>query len=191
MTRTLTIVGLGALGSHLALLLRTQDLQLRLVDFDRVEKKNTLSQFHTRMGVGRNKAQALQQALQGLFSVRAQAVPHRLVADNAQAVLGGSDLLVDCVDHAPTRLLLQAYAREQGLPCLHGALAADGAYARVHWSERFAVDEGGEGEATCEDGQHLPFIATVSAHMALVLQRFLETGERRELHLHPGGVIPV
>jgi hypothetical protein len=41
------------------------------------------------MGVGRNKAQAMQQAMQGLFGLRLQAIPHKLTADNVERLLGG------------------------------------------------------------------------------------------------------
>ena len=92
----IVIIGVGALGSHLCLLGRNWDAQLVVVDFDRVEQKNTASQFHSRMGVGRNKTQALQQAMQGLFSLRLEAVPHRFVEDNARSLLEGADLVVDC-----------------------------------------------------------------------------------------------
>lgn len=191
MDRRVVIVGVGALGSHLALLVRNAPAELVLVDFDRVERKNTLSQFHSRMGLGRNKAQALQQALQGLFGLRVTAVPHRLVEDNAAALLAGATLVVDAVDHGPTRSLIQRACSEAGVPVLHGALAADGAYARVMWGEAFTVDAGGEGQATCEDGEHLPFIGVVAAWMAVAVQRFLERGEQRSAHLHPGGVLPL
>ena len=185
------IVGVGALGSHLLLLSRNLPGLFTVIDFDRVERKNTLSQFHTRMGVGRNKAAAMQQAMQGLFSLRIRPVPHRLTADNATALLSEADLVVDCVDNAPTRKLIQDVVRAEGIPCLHGALAADGTYARVMWDEVFSIDEGAAGQATCEDGEHLPFIAVVAARMAMVVQRFLKDGERDSLHLHPGGMVRV
>ncbi len=51
-----TIVGVGALGSHAALLLRNE-ADLKLIDFDKVDAKNTLAQFHARQSIGRNKAE--------------------------------------------------------------------------------------------------------------------------------------
>ena len=99
--------------------------------------------------------------------------------------------MVDCVDNATARHQIQAAAKAQGIPCLHGALAADGSYARIMWAERFSVDEGGEGQATCEDGEHLPFIAVTAAHMAHIVQAFLKDETRRNLHLHPGGTINI
>ena len=187
----IVVVGVGALGSHLLLLCRNLPVRLTAIDFDRVERKNTLSQFHSRMGVGRNKAQAMQQAMQGLFGLRLQAIPHKLTADNVERLLGGADLIVDCVDNAEARALIQGYARASETPCLHGALAADGGYARVMWTEDFTIDAGGAGQPTCEDGEHLPFIAVTAARMAHTIQRFLASGDKPSAHIHPGGFIQI
>lgn len=187
----IVIVGVGALGSHVVLFGRNLPVRFTVVDFDRVERKNTLSQFHSRMGVGRNKAQALGQAMQGLFGMRLDVRPHRLTEDNVGELLREAALVVDCVDNAPTRQLIQTSAEQLALPCVHGALAPDGAYARIMWREEFAIDGGGEGQATCEDGEHLPFIATVAARMTGVIQRFLKDGTRLSYHIHPGGLMAV
>lgn len=190
MTRTIVIVGVGALGSHAALLLRNVEAKMKVIDFDRVEQKNTMSQFHTRMGVGRNKAQALAQSFQGLFGLRIEAVPHKLTADNAEALLGGADLILDCLDNGEARRVVQKLARAQGVPCLHGALAADGQLGRVVWDEHFQIDdEPGEGAATCEDGEHLPFIAMVSARLAHSAQAFLDSGQKLSFQLFPAGQV--
>jgi len=190
--RMIVIVGVGALGSHVALLGRNLAVEYKLIDFDRVEQKNTLSQFHTRMGLGRNKAQALAQGLQGLFGLKVEAVPHRLTADNAEALLGGAALVLDCLDNGASRRLVQGFARAQGVPCLHGALAADGQFGRVIWDEHFGIDdEDVEGQPTCEDGEQLPFIGMAAAAMVQCVQDFLKDGTRRSLHLHPGGVVAV
>ena len=93
----LVIVGVGALGSHLALLLRNAGVPLVLVDFDRVEAKNTMSQFHTRMGLGRNKAQALQQSLKGLFGLDATAIPHRLPLERLTIGVAGGQSKVRAI----------------------------------------------------------------------------------------------
>lgn len=182
------VVGVGALGSHVALFARNWEAKLVLVDFDRVERKNLLAQLHTRQGVGRNKAQALQQTLHGLFGVRVDAVPHRLGPDNVEALLDGATLVLDCVDHGPTRRLLAEACVARGLPCLHGALAADGAYGRVQWAPGFTVDDGADDAATCEDGEHLPFVARVAAVMAEAAQRQLQHGTQDDFHVRPAGL---
>jgi molybdopterin/thiamine biosynthesis adenylyltransferase len=191
MSKKVVVVGVGALGSHLVLLGRNWKVQLVAVDFDKIETKNLLSQFHSKMGLGKNKTAALQQAMQGLFGVKIEAVPHKLVADNVATLLGGAELVLDCVDHTPTRALIQGFVREHNLACLHGALAADGSYARLMWDPVFVPDEGGEGEATCEDGEHLPFVALVAAKMAALVQQWLKDGTQRSVHLHPSGMVEI
>ena len=127
----IVIVGIGALGSHTVLFLRNLKMILKLIDFDKIELKNISAQFHSKMGLGRNKAQALQQALQGLFGVKVEAIPHKLTKDNADALLGGSALVLDCVDNAEARRVIQGCVRKHSIPCLHGALSADGSFGRV------------------------------------------------------------
>ena len=168
------IVGVGALGSHVVQLCRTLPIELEVIDYDRIEAKNLLAQFHTRMGVGKNKAQALQQAMQGLFGVKLKAVPHRLTADNTEALLGGADLLVDCLDNAAARTLVQDFARAHGIACVHGALAPDGDLGRVVWDHLFTIDsEDTPGQATCEGGEHLPFIGRTAATLAQAIALYV------------------
>lgn len=190
MSKTVVIVGAGALGSHLALFARNWENPLRIVDFDKVEQKNTQAQFHSRMGLRRNKAQALQQSLQGLFGIKIEAVPHKLVGDNADQLLADAVLVIDCTDNAAARRTIQDHVRAHGIPCLHGALSADGSFGRVVWDEHFTADEEGqEGEATCEDGATLPFFALAAAQVAVVAQRFLEDGAQQSFQLGPSGAV--
>ncbi len=191
MAAKIIIIGAGALGSHLVLFGRNWDVSFTVIDFDRVERKNVMSQFHTNMGAGRNKTVALQQSMQGLFGLRVATVPHKVTGENARNLLEGAELVVDCVDNLEARRAIQAAVRELAVPCLHGALAADGGYGRVMWDEVFEADaDGSDGDATCEDGEHLPFICLVAARMATTIQQFLEDGRRESVHVHPGGVIP-
>ena len=192
MTTHIVLIGVGALGSHVALLARNLDVSLKVIDFDRIEQKNTLSQFHTRMSLGHNKARALAQTMMGLFGARIEAVPHRLTADNVDALLSGGDLLIDCLDNAASRRLVQRWARRHAVPCLHGALAPDGAYGRVIWDEHFVIDEAPEdNQATCEDGEHLAFIAQVAAVLVQSLQAHLAEGATPSYHLRRGEVVRV
>ena len=187
---TITIVGVGALGSHVVQFLRNLDVTLRLVDFDRVEAKNVLSQFHGQPNVGKNKAVALLQQANFLFKRPAgAAVPHRLTADNAGVVLGGSDLVIDCVDNGATRRLIQAWVRQHKVPCLHGGLAANGSFGVALWDDQFTVDdEPGADAPTCEGGEHLPFIAFVAGAIAMAAQAFVAFNLQRGFMISPVGV---
>lgn len=188
--KRVTIVGVGALGSHVALLLRNE-AALKVVDFDRIESKNVLAQFHSKTSIGKNKASALQQTISFLFGLKTEAVPHKLTSDNAEQLLGGTELIVDCLDNAAARKVVQDYARRTSTPCLHGALAADGGFGRVVWDDRFVIDgEAGAGAATCEGGEHLPFIAIVSAYIARSAQMYLKSGKKIGFEINPiGGAI--
>lgn len=190
--KTLTIVGIGALGSHAVQFLRNAGATIRVIDFDRVETKNVASQFHGSTLVGKNKVQSLQQTMNFLFKSKIEVIPHKLVKDNVQQLLGGQDLVIDCLDNGAARRLVQDFVRQNSIPCLHGALAADGGFGRVIWDEKFEIDdESAGGAATCEDGQHLPFIAVVSSLIAKAAQDFLLHGKKQGFQIHPAGVFAV
>jgi len=161
---------------------------LKVIDFDKVEQKNCLSQFYSKPSVGKNKALALAQQMQFFWGTRLGTVPHRLTKDNTDQLLSNADLVLDCLDNAEARQLVQSYARRTGTPCLHGALAADGAFGRVIWSSSFTIDEEVPGGVTCEDGAHLPFIMIVASYLAYAAQKFLRTGSQISFHIHPVGV---
>src|SRR5574342_1053124 len=95
----IVIVGVGALGSHLVQFIRNEKVDVKIIDFDRVEQKNVMSQFHGKPGVGKNKAAALQQAMEFMFKRQLAAVSNKLVADNIDVLLKGATLVVDCLDN--------------------------------------------------------------------------------------------
>lgn len=213
-----TIGGVGALGSHVAQFLRNEDIRIKVIDFDRVDQKNTLAQFHSRPSIGRNKAEALKQALQFQWGNKIDAVPHRLTRDNVEQLLAGADLVIDCFDNGASRRLLQDWAcgivddggdvvqvgTIAGIPSfsteravlstarpalLHGALAPNGDFARIDWSPRFTIDDEAEaGAPTCEGGEFLPFIAIAAAYLARTAQLFLREGKKVRFCVHPNGV---
>jgi molybdopterin/thiamine biosynthesis adenylyltransferase len=188
--KKITIVGVGALGSHVALFLRNV-ADLHVIDYDRIEQKNISSQFHGKPNVGKLKASSFQQTMSFLFGLKVQATTNKLVQDNRLQLLAGSDLILDCLDNGEARRIVQSFARSTGTPCLHGALAADGGFGRIIWDEKFEIDDTAAGGATCEDGAHLPFITVVSSLLAKAAQDFILTGVKRGFQVHPGGVFSV
>lgn len=185
--KTVVVVGAGALGSHLVSLLRNVDATIHVVDFDRVEQKNTASQFFGKPSVGKSKVVALQQLMNYLWGLKVDATPHRLEENNANEILGKAELILDCLDNGASRRVVQRYVRCHGIPCLHGALAADGGYGRVVWDDLFEIDDETPGVATCEDGEHLPFIAITAAYMAHAAKAFLTSGVSLGFQISPTG----
>lgn len=186
-----TIVGLGALGSHVAQALRNLKGGLKLVDCDCVEQKNTLAQFHSNMSLRRNKAQAMQQAMLGLWGIKIDVVPHKLNDDNAKQLLGGAGLVIDCTDNLAARECMMKFCKAEDIPLLHGAMSADGSFAQVIWTEWFKPDaESGNG-ATCEDGENLPFHMLAGSLIAQAAKTFLVKGRKTNFQVSPGGVLVV
>lgn len=191
------IVGVGALGSHVLLCARNWKVDLRVVDFDQVEQKNIMAQMHTKMSLRKNKALSIQQAMQAMWSLRVEAIPHKLTDGNVLQLLGDADLVIDCTDNIAARKLIldfclgqEKWSNRLTVPCLHGSLSAAGDFARVVWAEHFVPDgEGAEGQATCEDGEQLPFFALAAAHVAQEAQRFLKDNSKRSLQITPTSVL--
>lgn len=186
--KKVTVIGVGALGSHFVMFARNI-AELKIIDDGRVKSKSPLAQFHARTQVDRGKTHSVQQTMLFLFGTKVSVVPHRLTADNVQQLLHNTDLLVDCLDNAPSRELVRGFARSSGTPCLHGALAADGQFGRVVWDENFVVDSAATGAVTCDDGEHLPFIAVVSSLLTRAAQEFLGSGRKIGFEAHPNGVV--
>jgi molybdopterin-synthase adenylyltransferase len=177
----IVICGVGALGSTAAVLCRSLGAELRLVDFDRVESKNLTAQAYVKQSLGKNKAEALKIQLWNFWGVKAEALPVRVVADNVAQVCAGAQLVVDCFDNRAGREVLSTHARATSLPLVHAALSGDGTFGLVRWDERFTADaEDQAGQATCEGGEHLPFIGLLAAALARAIQDFVKDETRRE-----------
>ncbi len=185
----IALCGVGALGSAAAVACRNIDATLRLVDFDRVESKNLLAQAFVKQSVGKNKAKALGLQLQNFYGVKVETVGVRLAEQNVAELLGGANLVVDCFDNAASRSVISAFVRGAGIACVHGALAADGAFGMVRWDEEFTPDaEDTPGQPTCEGGEHLPFISIVAAVLAQTVAEFVRDGTRRSSMVSLSGV---
>lgn len=194
--KTIVVVGVGALGSHVVPLLRNlKDVTLKVIDDDRVEAKNVQSQFHGKPNVGKSKVQSMQNAMNFLFGLKVEGVPHRLVQTNVYELLGTASLVLDCLDNGASRQIIQTFVRHDfmgrsGIPCLHGAVDGDGIYGRVCWDEHFTIDhEDVVGAPTCENGEHLPFLSIVASFMAQSAKVFLTQNRKVGYEINRSGVI--
>ncbi|MCC6334112.1 MAG: ThiF family adenylyltransferase [Myxococcales bacterium] len=183
--------GVGALGSHTAVLCRNLDATFVFIDFDRVESKNLLAQAYVKQSVGKNKAEALKAQLLNFHGVKAEAFGVRLTKDNVAQLCAGAGLLVDCFDNAASRRLLSDHARLSGVPLLHAALSGDGTFGLIRWDERFSADpEDHSGQATCEGGEHLPLLGLLDGALARTIQDFVKGGVRRDSMVGLAAVTP-
>jgi molybdopterin/thiamine biosynthesis adenylyltransferase len=189
MTAKVVVCGVGALGSTAVHCCRSLGVELRVVDFDRVEARDLAAQWFVKPSIGKNKAEAIRLQLANFYGVRAEAFGVRIAAGNAAQLLAGCALAVDCFDNADSRIALADAARAAGVPLVHAALSADGTFGLVRWDERFVADrEDAAGQATCEGGDHLPMIGVIGATLARVIQDFVRGGERRDYMISLSGV---
>ncbi len=181
--------GVGALGSNAVVACRNLEAQLVLVDFDRVESKNCLSQAFVKPSVGKNKAEALKLQLANFWGVKAEAFGVRVGEENVATLCGAADLVVDAFDNAKSRRVLATFARAAGKALVHAAVSADGTFGLVRWDERFEADEEDTpGAATCEGGEHLPLVSLVASTLARTVQDHLATGRKRDAMVSLSGV---
>jgi hypothetical protein len=187
--KRIVFCGVGALGSNAVTACRNLEAQLVLVDFDRVESKNCLSQAFVKPSVGKNKAEALKLQLANFWGVKAESFGVRIDENNVVTLCGTADLVVDAFDNAKSRRILSTWARAANKPLVHAAVSADGTFGLVRWEERFAADEEGTpGQATCEGGEHLPIIAMISSTLARAIQDFVSKGIKRDAMIALSGV---
>ena len=180
-TKRVVFCGVGALGSHAAVICRNFDAGLVFIDFDRVESKNLLSQAFVKPSIGKNKADALKLQLQNFHGIKSESFGVRVVPENVAALLGSADLVIDAFDNKKSRDLLSEFARANDKALVHAGLAADGSFGMVRWDARFSADaEDAEGQATCETGEHLPIIMAIAATLARTIQDFLKSGVQRD-----------
>lgn len=126
--RTAVVVGCGALGSSVAaLLVRSGVGALRLIDRDVVEERNLADQT---LYTEEDAAAARPKAEAAAFHLRAIDRATRLeprVADfcpeNAEALVRGADLVLDCADNLETKYLINDVAVATGTPWVYAGCA--------------------------------------------------------------------
>ncbi len=124
-----TIIGCGALGSNLATLLARAGVgRLCIVDRDFVEPSNLQRQTLFEESDAQEvlpKAVAAERRLRRINSdVEVYGTVADLTPQNAEELLGNSDLLLDGTDNFETRLLMNDYAVEKSLPWVYAAVVS-------------------------------------------------------------------
>jgi adenylyltransferase/sulfurtransferase len=119
------LVGAGGLGSPAAFYLAAAGVgTLGLVDFDAVDASNLQRQIlYTTADVGRPKVEVAGERLRALNpDVRLAAHAEKLVAANAERILGGYDVVLDGTDTFPSRYLANDVCVWQGRPLVYGSV---------------------------------------------------------------------
>ncbi len=122
---TVLIVGAGGLGSPVSLYLSAAGVgKLMIADHDSVNISNLNRQIlYTTSDIGRGKTECAVERLRGLNpEIEIIALPEGLNDDNAASLIAAADIVVDCTDNFPARLLIDRVCRETGTPWIFGAV---------------------------------------------------------------------
>lgn len=119
------IVGSGGLGCPVSLNLTLAGVgHITLCDHDTVDITNLNRQFlHSEADVGREKALSAKESLAAINSeVTFKTISTKITAENVDDLVGGSDIILDCVDNFDTRFILNQSAIKNGIPMIHAAV---------------------------------------------------------------------
>ena len=118
------VVGVGGIGSPLALYLAASGVSLRLIDWDAVELSNLNRQIlYTRADVSRPKAFVAAERIKRLNpDVRVEVFYKPVTGWNALEAVRGVDLVLDAADNAAVREAINEACVREGLPHTYAAV---------------------------------------------------------------------
>ena len=122
---TVFVAGAGGLGSAVVLYLAAAGVGcIRVCDRDTVELSNLNRQIlHAERGMGMRKALSAQKAVTRLNSeVRVVPLVAEMTAQNVGELAAGADILLDCLDNVPSRLVLNGLSVSVRLPLVHAGV---------------------------------------------------------------------
>jgi molybdopterin-synthase adenylyltransferase len=166
---TAVVVGAGALGSPAATYLAAAGVgRLGVVDGDWVEISNLQRQFlHLTPDIDAQKAESAAQKL-GLLNtdITVEPYPVEVDSDNAEAIVMGADVVLDCTDSFGTRYLINEACCAAGVPLVEaGALGFGGMVMAIRPGEtacyRCAFPTAPTNAPSCRDAGMLGAVAGV------------------------------
>lgn len=125
--KTVGIIGAGGLGGYvIEMLARIGVGAIHIMDGDRFDESNLNRQLlSTEKKIGLWKVEVGKKRINEINSdVKVEIRKEIFDKDNALDFLKEIDVLIDCVDNIKTRLLMEKEANVQGIPLIHGAVAA-------------------------------------------------------------------
>lgn len=190
---TAMIIGLGGLGSPIALYLAAAGVgHLVLVDFDEVELTNLQRQIiHSTDQLGQPKVSSARAALHKLNpDVRLTSVNHRLEGDELLHHVGQADIVLDGSDNFTTRFMINEACVQKRTPLVSGAAIRLEGQVSVYLNNgtgpcyRCLYKEGEDQDMTCsENGVLAPVVGIIGSIQATeaikVLARLGETLDGR------------
>ena len=120
-SKTVAIVGIGAIGTNSANLLARSGINLILIDHDKVDLTNLDRQnLFDEKDVGKFKVDAAKKKLNNINSeIKINIFKEKLNDKNLDILY--SDLILDCTDNLEARFLINKFCIENKIPWIHAA----------------------------------------------------------------------
>ena len=118
------VVGVGGLGSSALYYLAAAGVgKISIIDFDTVEESNLNRQvLHFTSDIGKLKIDSAFEKLTKLNpEIQIEKIHLKITEKNLDS-LPEADLIVDCLDNMETRMLLNKFCVERGIPLIHAAV---------------------------------------------------------------------
>ncbi len=125
MKAKIVIVGMGGLGCPAAQSLMAAGIgKLKIVDGDTVELSNLHRQpLYGAEDIGRMKVEVAKEKLERLNGDAIVEIEDLyLNKDNGYNIINGSDIVIDATDNISTRILIDRFSKELGVPMVYGGL---------------------------------------------------------------------
>lgn len=119
------VAGAGGLGSPVSLYLSAVGIgTINICDFDTVDLSNLNRQLlHTHQTVQTQKVISAKRTLESRNRhIIVNAINAKIEKDNAEALIDGADIVLDCMDNFTTRYYLADAANKKGIPFIHGSI---------------------------------------------------------------------
>ena len=123
---TVFVAGLGGLGCPASVYLAAAGVgNLIVCDADDVEQSNLNRQFLYRpTDIGQSKAVLAADRLQKAHrQIEIVPAPLEIDLENAEAMIGDADIVLDCLDNLQTRLVLSRACMRERIPLVHATVA--------------------------------------------------------------------
>lgn len=171
------ILGLGAIGSNLVLLLaRNGFSDITGLDKDRVDNHNPGNQLYTLQDVGRSKAQVLRAKMIRELGAKIS-VHHMDVEKFPISKARRFDLIVDAFDNAPARETARLFGGADTTAVIHAGMSGDG-FGEVKWDSVYSipVDDGADGPDTCDYPLACNLVHLTVCVLCEVICKFVDDG---------------
>ncbi len=162
------IVGLGGIGSPLALYLAGAGVNLRLIDGDLVSLSNLHRQIlYSERDIGLPKALVAEKEIRRRNSeIFVEGLPFKLKEENVDHLLRGVDLVLDATDNFATRYLINEFCVKNRIPFIYSAIHG------FYFATTFIVP----GETPClrcifpdaKNEENIPVVGTTPAQVASI-----------------------